>query len=214
MMNVVDDFCHLHLCFFFLCPQVAVTQTQLLSSLANDYAWFKKDKCLVHRETHQGCRRCVLCGLVLRRLYPGLQVSRWMEVLALVSAAAAFDVVHADDDRVLAAVHHAGLHGVSIAAVALAPRAVTALEFSTNLAESWGALISLLLFIIPRLNIATWQLHAGCIPPACLCARVFARRCRLPWLPGQWDSQGPEGEYWAAAQALSPCPGPCGSDRD
>lgn len=58
-----------------------------------------------------------------------------MEVFALVSAAAAFDVVHADDDRVLAAVHHAGLHRVSVAAVALAPRAVTALEFSADLAK-------------------------------------------------------------------------------
>lgn len=58
-----------------------------------------------------------------------------MEVFALVSAAAAFDVVHADDDRVLAAVHHAGLHRVSVAAVALAPRAVTALELSADLAK-------------------------------------------------------------------------------
>lgn len=58
-----------------------------------------------------------------------------MEVLALVSAAAPFNIVHADDDRVLAAVHHAGLHGMSVAALALAPRAVTTLEFPTNLAE-------------------------------------------------------------------------------
>ncbi|GAA6222966.1 muscleblind-like protein 3 isoform X5 [Lates japonicus] len=43
------------------------------------------------------------------------------------------------------------------------------------------------------------QLHAACIPPACLCAHVFVRRCRCPWLLGQWDSQGPAGEYWAAA---------------
>lgn len=56
-----------------------------------------------------------------------------MEVLALVSAAATFNVVHADNDRVLAAVHHASLQGVSVAAVALTPRAITTLEFSTNL---------------------------------------------------------------------------------
>lgn len=34
----------IYICVFFLCPQVTVTQTQLLSCLANDYAWFKKDK--------------------------------------------------------------------------------------------------------------------------------------------------------------------------
>lgn len=91
--------------------------------------------------THQGCGRGVLSGLVLRRLYPGLQVSRRMEVFALVSAAAAFDVVHADDDRVLAAVHHAGLHRVSVAAVPLASRAVPPLEFSTDLVKgTTGAL--------------------------------------------------------------------------
>lgn len=65
-----------------------------------------------------------------------------MEILALVSAAAALNIVHADNNRVLAAVHHAGLNGVSIAAVALTPRAVAALEFSTNLEESAGALIN------------------------------------------------------------------------
>lgn len=68
-----------------------------------------------------------------------------MEILALVSAAAALNIVHADNNRVLAAVHHASLNGVSIAAVALTPRAVTALEFSTNLEESVGALINLCL---------------------------------------------------------------------
>lgn len=64
-----------------------------------------------------------------------------MEVFALVSAAAAFDVVHAHDDRVLAAVHHAGLHRVSVAAVALAPRAVTALEFSADLAKETSGML-------------------------------------------------------------------------
>lgn len=86
-----------------------------------------------------------MTGLVLCSLDPGLQVSRGMEVLALVSAAAAFNVVHADDDGVLAAVHHAGLQRVSVATVALAPRAVTALEFSTNLEGPAGALINIYL---------------------------------------------------------------------
>lgn len=70
---------------------------------------------------------------MLRSLDPGLQVSRRVEVLALVPAAATFNVVHADDDRVLAAVHHAGLQGVGVAAVALAPRAVAALKLPTDL---------------------------------------------------------------------------------
>lgn len=56
-----------------------------------------------------------------------------MEVLALVPAAAALYVVHAHNDRVLAAVHHAGFQRVSVAAVALTPRAVTALKLSANL---------------------------------------------------------------------------------
>lgn len=99
----------------------------------------------VLRRTHQGCGRCVLTGLVLCSLDPGLQVSRGMKVLALVSAAAAFNVVHTDNHRVLAAVHHAGLQGVSVAAVALTPSAVTTLEFSTNLAGSVGALINIYL---------------------------------------------------------------------
>jgi len=87
--------------------------------------------------------------LVLCSLDPGLQVSRRMEVFALVSAAAAFNVVHADDDRVLAAVHHAGLHWVSVAAVALTPRAITALEFSTNLGGPVGALVNIYLSSCP-----------------------------------------------------------------
>ena len=165
--------------------------------------------------THQACvGDCVLAGLVLCSLDPGLQVSRRVEVLALVSAAAALDVVHADDDRVLAAVHHAGLQGVSVAAVALAPRAVTALKFPTNLAGSGGSTGHCLLFIILWPNIETQQPHTGHKPPACLCAHVFVQRCRCPWLPGRWDSPGPGGEHWAAAQASSPCRGPCGSDRD
>lgn len=82
---------------------------------------------------------------MLCSLDPGLQVSRGMEVLALVSAAAALDVVHADNDRILAAVHHASLQGVSVAAVALTPCAITALEFSTNLAGPARVLINIYL---------------------------------------------------------------------
>lgn len=113
----------------------------IFSFLANAEFWVMVP-ITVLKGTHQSRRRCVLTSLVLRSLDPGLQVSRWVEVLALVSAAAALNIVHADNDGVLTAVHHASLHGVSVAAVALTPRAVTALEFSTNLAESMGALIN------------------------------------------------------------------------
>lgn len=141
-----------YICVFSVLVNCITDKQLMFNSLANVYFWLKKKKefsvfvpVTVLRRTYQGCRRCVLTGLVLCSLDPGLQVSRWMEVLALVSAAAAFNVVHADNDRVLTAVHHASLHGVSIAAVALTPRAVTALEFSTNLAESVGALINICL---------------------------------------------------------------------
>lgn len=68
-----------------------------------------------------------------------------MEVLALIPAAAALDVVHADDDRVLAAVHHACLQGVGVAAVALASCTVATLELSTNLVRAGQAPISIYL---------------------------------------------------------------------
>lgn len=108
------------------------------------YFWYKEQR-VISICTHHACGRCVVTCLVLCSLDPGLQVSWRMEVLALVSAAAAFNVVHADDDRVLTAVHHAGLQRVSVAAVALTPRAITALEFSTNLGGPAGALINIYL---------------------------------------------------------------------
>ena len=83
--------------------------------------------------SHHGASGGVLAGLVLGSLDPGLQVSRGVEVLALVAAAAALDVVHADDDRVLTAVYHGCLQGMGVAAVTLAPRAVTPLELTTHL---------------------------------------------------------------------------------
>ena len=72
---------------------------------------------------------------MLRSLDPGLQVSGRVEVLALVTRAAALDVVHADDDGVLAAVHHGRFHGVRVAAVVLAPGAVAPLELTAYLRE-------------------------------------------------------------------------------
>lgn len=151
---------------------------------------------------------------MLCSLDPGLQVSRGMKIFALVSATAALDVIHADDDRVLVAVHHPCLQGVSVAAIVLSSCAVTTLEFPTNLAGPEGTSGQHLLFIILWPNIETEQLLTACIPPACLRAHVFVQRCRCPWLPGLRDSQEPEGERWAAVQASGPCLGPCGSDRD
>lgn len=143
----------------------------------------KKYRDTVSRTTHQAWGRGVLTGLVLCSLDSGLQVSWRVEVLALVSAAAAFNIVHADNDRVLVAVHHARLQGVSVAAVVLTSRAVPALEFSANLAGAGGSTDQHSPFIVFPPNIETQQLHAGCIPPACLCAHVFVRRCHFPWLP-------------------------------
>lgn len=151
-----------------------------------------------------------MTGLVLCSLNPGLQVSRGVEVLALVPAAAAFNVVHADNDRVFAAVYHPCFQGVSVATVTFTPCAVTTLKFSTNLAGPSRSTDKPSPFIKLWTNREKQQLCAGRIPPACLCAHVFVLKCRCPWLPGRWDSQEPAGEYWAAAQASSPCLGPCG----
>lgn len=142
--------------------------------------------------THQGCGCCVLTDLVLCSFDPGLQVSRGMEVLALVSAAAAFNVVHADNDRVLTAVHHAGLQGVSVAAVTLSPRAVTALKFSTNLTRHVGAPINIYLFTHHTLaklrnNTATASsLHTSSLSVrTCFCVEVpLPMAARPVGLPG------------------------------
>lgn len=81
-----------------------------------------------------------LAGLVLGGLNLGLQVGRWVEVLALLAGAAALDVVHADGDRVVAGVDHGVVARVSKAAVGLAASAVAPLKLATNLGagESGG----------------------------------------------------------------------------
>lgn len=63
-----------------------------------------------------------------------------MEVLALLTGAAALDVVHADGDRVVAGVDHGAVARVSEAAVGLATSTVAPLELAANLgaAESGG----------------------------------------------------------------------------
>jgi len=81
-----------------------------------------------------------LVGLVLGGLDLGLQVGRWVEVLALLAGAAALDVVHADGDGVVAGVDHGAVAGVSEAAVGLPASAVAPLELAAHLGagESGG----------------------------------------------------------------------------
>lgn len=131
-----------------------------------------------------------------------------MEVLALVSAAATFNVVHADDHRVFTAVHHASLQGVSIAAVTLAPRAVTALEFSTNLARVSGSTNQHLPFIILRPNIATQHncTHAAYLQLVCahmfLCGGAVGHGCQAGGTPrNQQGSTGQQLRHQAHAWA-------------
>lgn len=136
----------LHLFFFCSADQKQMIKFQILEILMLIFGKNKKECCvfvIVLKSTHQGCGRSVLTGLMLRSLDPGLQVSGGMEVLALISAAAALDVVHADNHWVLTAVHHASLHRVSVAAVALTSRAITTLEFSTNLVGPARPLINI-----------------------------------------------------------------------
>lgn len=70
----------------------------------------------------------------------GLQVGRGVEVLALLTRAAALDVVHADGDRVVAGVDHGAVARVSEATVGLTASAVAPLELTANLGagESGG----------------------------------------------------------------------------
>lgn len=127
-----------------------------------------------------------------------------MEVLALVSAAASFNVVHADDDRVLAAVHHASLQRMSVATVALAPRAVPALEFPTNLGERSSLLVNICLFIIPIHRTAVFRLHTSSLSVrVCLCEEVPLDMAARPvGLPG--TSRGVLG----SSSGIRPIPGP------
>lgn len=90
--------------------------------------------------SHHGCSRggglrghSCLVGLVLGGLNLGLQVGRWVEVLALLAGAAALDVVHAHGDRVVAGVDHRAVARVGEAAVGLPASAVAPLELAAHL---------------------------------------------------------------------------------
>lgn len=146
-----------------------------------------------------------MTGLVLCSLDPGLQVSRGMEVLALVSAAAALNVVHAHNDGVFAAVHHAGLQRVSVAAVALTPRAVTALEFSTDLGGPAGSTFTFHHTWAKHRNTTTARrLHTSSLSVrTCFCAEVpLPMAARPVGLPG--TSRGVLG----SSSGIKPMPGP------
>lgn len=75
-----------------------------------------------------GCLTHMLTGLDF-----GLQVCRRVEILALVSAAAALDVIHANGYSVIDGVNHRRVTGVSKAAVCLPSSAVPSLELSAHL---------------------------------------------------------------------------------
>lgn len=173
--------------------QILSVKVLFLVMITRLNTWVITQGAFLFESAHQSRRRCVLTGLVLCSLNPGLQVSRWMEVLALVSAAAAFNIVHADNDRVLAAVHHARLHWMSVTAVALAPRAVTTLEFPTNLVEYRSLLASVCLCIIPKHNLC---MQAAYLQLVCTCMLVWGgavgHGCQASGTPR--DQQGSTGQ--------------------
>lgn len=87
-------------------------------------------------DTYHGCSSCGLVHLVLGGLDLGLQVSRRVEVLALLPRAAALYVVHAHSDRVVVGVNHSAVWGVGEATVVLPARAVTPLVLPTYLVHT------------------------------------------------------------------------------
>lgn len=87
---------------------------------------------------HHGRGGCGLVHLVLSCLNFGLQVGRWVEVLALFSGAAALDVVHAHGNGVVVVVDHGAVSRVGEAAVILPSRAVAPLIFPTHLEMKVG----------------------------------------------------------------------------
>lgn len=85
------------------------------------------------RTAHHGRGGCGLVHLVLSSLDLGLQMGRWVEVLALFPGAPALDVVHAHGDGVVIGVDHGAVCGMGEAAVVFASRAVAPLIFPAYL---------------------------------------------------------------------------------
>lgn len=87
-------------------------------------------------DTYHGCSSRRLVHLVLGGLDLGLQVSRRVEVLALLPRAAALYVVHAHSDRVVVGVNHRAVWRMGEATVVLPARAVTPLVLPTYLVRT------------------------------------------------------------------------------
>lgn len=84
------------------------TDSQIVCSL--------KDKALSYHSCSLGCHGC-LTGLLLTGFNFGLQVGRWVKILARLPGAPALDVVHANSDSVISGVNHWTVTGVSKAAI-------------------------------------------------------------------------------------------------
>lgn len=89
----------------------------------------RRDKALSYR----GCSLGRLAHLLLTRFDFGLQMGRWVKILALLPGAAAFDVVHAHSDGVISGVNHRAVTGVRKAAICFAPRTVSPLKLTAHL---------------------------------------------------------------------------------
>lgn len=84
-------------------------------------------------DTYHGCSGRSLVYLVLGGFDLSLQVSRRVEVLALLPGAATLNVVHAHSDSVVVGVDHSAVCRVSEATVVFPARAVSPLVFPTYL---------------------------------------------------------------------------------
>lgn len=90
--------------------------------------------------SHHGCScggslrsHSCLVGLVLGGLNLGLQVGRGMEVLALLTGAAALDVVHAHSDSVISGVNHWTVTRMSKTAICLPSCTGSTLKLAAHL---------------------------------------------------------------------------------
>lgn len=82
---------------------------------------------------HHGRGGCGLVHLVLGSLDFGLQMRRWVEVLALFPGATTLDVIHAHGDSVVIVVNHGAVCRVGEATVVLTPGTVPSLILPAHL---------------------------------------------------------------------------------
>lgn len=71
--------------------------------------------------------------LVMSCLEFGLQVCRRMKVLAFLTGASTFDVIHADGHGIIACLNHRDIRRVSVAAVVLTTGTISTLKLTANL---------------------------------------------------------------------------------